>query len=438
MKTEKSGAPFLSRRQFLKQAALAGGAVAAPFILPASALGRGGAVAPSDRIVMGGIGLGGRGAGVLNWMLGEKDMQFVAICDVRKERREAIKKMVDGRYGNTDCAMYRDLREFLAERADIDAVLIATGDRWHALASILAMKAGKDVYCEKPGTMTIAEGQALVETERRYGRVFQTGTQRRSEGKFAFAVQLARLGRLGQVHTVRAHISSWTATPRFTWLAAENEPPKEDVDWDLWLGPVPWRPYNPSYVRGGWRGYYDFHTMDIGEWGSHTVSHCQMALDADHTSPVEYEHPGNDNGEGLVARYANGVKLVLTREGWRGSCGVKFEGTEGWVSVADGYEKPDVSSPALLSDYKKIVQDYSAQYQRPLNHVRDFFDCVKTRRATVAHASSAHRSMSTCHVANICLWLGRSLKWDPVKEEFVGDPEANRLRSRALREPWQL
>jgi len=210
------------------------------------------------------------------------------------------------------------------------------------------------------------------------------------------------------------------------------------VDWDLWLGPCPWRPYNSSYVRGGWRGYYDFHSGDIGEWGSHTINQCQMVLDADDTSGIEYEYPGNKEGEGMVIRYANGVKMILQRKGWHGSCGVKLEGDEGWVSVADGYEKPEVSKPSLLQECPKLVRDYQAQTQRPLNHVRDLFNCIKTRRLTVSNAEAAHRSMTTCHAANICLWLERSLKWDPKKEEFINDPEANRYLSRAARQPWQI
>lgn len=428
----------LSRRNFLRTAAVAGGAMAFPHVVRASALGLGGATPPSERIVLGGIGIGGRGQYVLSWMMREADVQFVAVCDVRKERREAIKNVVDAKYGNKDCATYRDLREFLSERKDVDAVLIATGDRWHALASVLAMKAGKDVFCEKPGTMTIAEGQALVETAKQTGRVFQTGTQRRSEANFVFATQLARTGKLGKLHTVKAHIWQGSARTRRDHLPAEPEPPKEEVDWDLWLGPVPWRAYNSSYVKGGWRGFYDLHTGNIGEWGSHTINQCAMAIDADNTSAIEYEYPNNDTGEGLVARFANGVKLVLTREGWRGSCGVRFEGEEGWVSVADGYQKPDVSAPALLNDFQKIVDDYVAATQRPLNHVRDFFNCVKSRKPTVANAEVAHRSMTTSHCANICIWLGRSLKWDPQKEEFQADAEVNALRSRALRQPWRM
>lgn len=195
----------LTHRACLKATAAAGGAVLAPTIVPASALGRDGAVAPSERIVLGAIGIGSRGEHDLNWMLPEKDVQFVAICDVRKEHRAHVKSLVDKKYGNSDCKMYADMREFLASRGDIDALLIATGDRWHALATIMAMRAGKDVYSEKPSCMTIAEGRAVVQTARHYGRIYQTGTQRLSEGNFVAAIELARSGRLGKVHTARAH-----------------------------------------------------------------------------------------------------------------------------------------------------------------------------------------------------------------------------------------
>jgi hypothetical protein len=429
----------VSRRQFLKRAALAVGAVGVPCIIPGSALGLNGAVAPSGRIVLGGLGVGNRGTSDLNWILPEKDVQFVAICDAKEAQREAIKRLVDTRYGNKDCAMYRDMREFLATRTDIDALLITTGDRWHATASVMAMRAGKDVYSEKPSSMTIAEGQAVVATARRYGRVYQTGTQRLSEDNFTFANELLRTGRLGHVHTVRAHIAPWDAAEmKYDWLPAEPLPPRDEVDWDEWLGPCPWRPYNSAYTRGGWRGYYDFHTSCIGEWGAHTFAQCQVALGLANTSPVQYGYVNNPTGDGMVTVFANGVKMILSRgdEWWHGSCGVRYEGTEGWAAVADGYSRPELSSPALLADFSKVVNDYKARTGRPMSHVRDFLDCVKSRRLTVANPEVMHRSMSTVHAANICMWLKRDMKYDPVKEEFTNDPEANRLRSRAKREPW--
>lgn len=398
-----------------------------------------GAVPPSERIVLGGIGIGGRGTGVLQWMLPERDVQFVAVCDPQKARREAVKRLVDSRYGNNDCKVYNNLIEFLAARPDIDAVLSTTGDRWHALAAVWAMRAGKDVYSEKPSSMTIAEGRMVVETAKRYGRVYQTGTQRLSEANFVFAIELAKSGRLGKIHTAYAHIAPWDAAEmRHDWLPGQPEPPKDEVDWDQWLGPCPWRPYNPEYTRGGWRGHYDFHTSCIGEWGAHTFAQAQAGLDLLDTSPVEYEYVNNPTGDGMVCRFANGVKLVLSRgdKYWHGSCGMRFDGPDGWVSVADGYSRPEVSPPSLLADFDKIVSDYIARTQRPMSHVRDFFNCIKSRRLTVANPEVMHRSMSTVHAANICMWLKRNVKYDPVKEEFIGDEEANRLRSRAMRAPY--
>jgi hypothetical protein len=390
---------------------------------------------------MGGLGIGTRGKHDLQWMLPNEDVQFVADCDPQKQRREDVKQIVDTYYDNKDFKLYANTPEFLAERTDIDALLVTTGDRWHALASILAMRAGKDVYSEKPSCMTIAEGQAVVETAKRYRRIYQTGTQRLSEGKFTFCNEMLRLGRLGEVHTVRAHIAPWQAAEmRHDWLPAEPLPPKSEVDWDAWLGPCPWRPYNAQYTRGGWRGFYDFHTSCIGEWGAHTFAQCQVGMGAGDTAAIEYKYVKNESGDGMVTKFANGIEMILERDMdrkyWRGSCGVRYEGPEGWVAAADGYSQPDVSSPAMLDDFRKIVYDYQARTLRPMSHVRDFLDCVKSRRQPVANPVVMHRSMTTVHAANICMWLKRDLKFDPVKEEFINDDEANRFRSRAMREPW--
>jgi hypothetical protein len=429
----------VTRRAFLTTAA---GVAAAPYIIPASALGKDGAVAPSERIVMGGIGLGGRGSSDLGWMMAESDIQFVAVCDVRKGQRANLKKAIDGKYGNTDCATYGDIRQFLAERTDIDAVLIATGDRWHATASILALQAGKDVYCEKPSCLTMAEGLRVVETARRYGRVYQTGAQRLSEPNHVFGIEMARTGRLGKVHTVYADIR-YRGGSRRDWLPAEPEPPKEELDWDIWLGPCPWRPYNKVYVNHGWYNFHDFAT-DVAMWGAHTVAQALAGVDMTDVTGIEFEYGGPDAT--MVTRLSNGVKMILFREPggdcwkpcqyWHGACGERFEGPEGWVAAADGYSKPDVSSPALFGEFKKVLAEYTARTQRPMNHVRDFFDCVRSRRTTVAHPQVMATSMAICLAADICDVLKRNLKLDLTKAEFVGDPEANHYRSRTVRAPW--
>jgi predicted dehydrogenase len=417
----------LTRRQLLKNAAKAGAALAAPMVVPASILGKEGVPAPSERVILGGIGIGGRGQHVLSDMLENSEVRFAAICDVRKERREAVKAMADAKHGSSDCAMYRDLREIL-DRRDIDAVLIATGDRWHTMASILAAKAGKDIYCEKPCSMTIAESRALADNVARSGRIYQAGTQRRNVGNFVFAAGLAHSGKLGKLHTVHAN----TLNPPTThdWLPAEPEPAKDVVDWDLWLGPCPWRPYNSAYVRGGWRGFFDFHGGGILEWGSHTVDLCQWANQADATAPVEYEPRGPD----VLARYANGVKLVMRESGWLGlgTCSVRFEGDRGWVEAGDS-GRVEVSE-SLRTERTAVAEAGTS----PKNHVRDFLNCVKSRAQPRANASVACQSHIACHASYIAWQLGRTLRFDPSKDEFVDDAEANRMRSRAMREPWRV
>lgn len=424
----------LSRRTFLGRAgAVAGGLVAAPTLIPASALGADGAVAPSERIVLGGIGIGNRGSYDLSCFLPEPGVQFVAICDVKKARRLAVKKIADELYGNHDCVMYEDLHELLA-RPDIDAVLIATGPNWHATAAILAANAGKDVYCEKPCTKNIAQSLALAQAFRRTGRVFQAGTQRRSLPNFAFAVELAQRGKLGKLQTLCAHPGG-LASEMSGWLPAQPEPDKEEVDWDLYLGPAAWRPFNKrlldgfNFEKGG--GFVGgFGGGGCLEWGSHCVDLCQWANDADSTAPVEYWPEGNQ----LHARYANGVKLVMRNDGWLplGSCPVRFEGDTGWVETADNGELA-ASSTALVAGPRPHIAGYPANF-----HIRNFLGCVRSRGLTRANADVACWSHITCHAANIALFLGRKVKFDPVKCEFPGDEEANRLRSEALREPWRV
>jgi hypothetical protein len=299
----------ISRRKFLGNATAA---AAAPLILPACLHTRGTGVPPSERINIAGIGLRSRGFHDLQWLMSRDGVQFVAICDVQQRERERIKAHVDGEYGNTDCAMYMDMREML-ERDDIDAVLIATGDRWHAPASIMAMRAGKDVFTEKPSH----------DHRRRPGRgrdgektpphlPDRHPTPQRIQPRVLH--EMVRSGRMGDVHTAYAHIAPWdTAKMTRNILPAQEQPPKEVVDWDAWLGPCPWREYNEAYMRGGWRGDYDFHTSCIGEWGAHTFAQAQAGLELDDTSPVKYEYVDNDSGDGMICTFANGKKLILSR-----------------------------------------------------------------------------------------------------------------------------
>ena len=423
-------AAHLNRRRFLKRAVQAGALLAAPYVIPSAVLGKDGVVAPSDQITLGGIGIGNRGSYDLGCFLQEPDVRFLAICDVKATRREAVKKIADSKYGNQDCAMYRDFRELLA-RPDIDAVLIATGPNWHATAACTAAKAGKDVYCEKPCTKNIVQSLMLAETFRRTGRVFQGGMQRRNLPQFEFAVELARRGKLGKLRTVHAHPGGM-GTGSSGWLPAEPEPPKDEVDWDLYLGPAAWRPYNRGLMNafnfekgGGMVG------GGVLEWGSHCVDQCQWANDADLTQPVEYEPPADGRA---TARYANGVNLVLRGDGWlnTGSCPVRFEGDTGWVETGDSGDI-FASSPALLVGRGAKVPGYPAN-----NHIRDFLNCVKTRGLPRANHEVACHTHIACHGAGIAIFLKRKVALDPKTYMFVGDEEANRLRSEALREPWRL
>jgi len=348
--------------------------------------------------------------------------------------RETTKQVIDAKYGS-DIDTYIDFRELLA-RDDIDAVLSTTGDRNHAMLAVHAMRAGKDVYSEKPGTMTIQEGQVLRETQDSYGRVYQGGMQRLNESNFIFANELVRLGLLGEVGTIRAQIAGGTTYMRTNWDEPDvPEPDKEEFWWDAWLGTNPWRPYNSRFAGGsGWSGNYDFYNGNIGEWGSHTFPQCHDAINCQNTNPVEYQYVNNTTADGMITRFANGIEMILVLTLEPTQCSVQYEGTEGMVTVGDrGLE---VTPQSLMGDYDKIVNDYRERTQRRGDHMRDLLDCIKSRRKTAANAELAGRSMATVQIANICMWLRRDMRYDPVKEEFINDEAANRLRSRAQRQPW--
>lgn len=423
-----------TRRQFTQSAL---GAIAAPVVLSPAVLGRNGAVAPSEKITLGVIGIGPRCTYDLQAMLKLPDVQCVAIADVQASRLDAGKTLVDTHYGNTDCKLYSDFRQLL-DRKDIDAVLIATGDRWHATASMLAAKAGKDVYSEKPCGLTIELCQQLAETMKSTGRIFQAGTQRRSVPNFVQAVQIAQQGKLGKLKTLFASV--YIPTLDNSWLAPEPTPPKDVCDWNLWLGPAPWRPYNCQYVAGKWRGYYDFDSgARLLDWGAHTLDLCQWANDADNTVPVTYEPQENQ----ILCRYTNGVSAVLdflaTPFGDRGpnwitrlgTCPVKFVGEEGSIETGDSGETV-VSSETLRSELQEAAGKVKGLDVTA--HARNFFDSIKTRKPTVANAEVMRNSHVACHAAALAWILKRTLTLDPVTMQFVNDDEANRLKTRPARD----
>jgi predicted dehydrogenase len=315
---------------------------------------------------------------------------------------------------------------------------VATGDRWHTPASILAAEAGKDVYCEKPCGLSIQNVQDLAAFMKKTGRVFQAGTQRRSMSQFQKAVELARSGKLGKLDTLYASV--YMPELGNAWLPGEPTPAPDVCDWNLWLGPSPWRPYNSAYVAGKWRNQFDFESgARLIDWGAHTVDQCQWANDADKTTPVEFV-PGKSD---ITCRYANGVKLVLTflktPFGDRGPtfnnkvgvCPVKFVGSEGTVQVGDEGIEVTLGGAEATFENGKLERFHDARL-----HARNFFDCVRSRKPTITNPDVMLQSHLTSFAASFAWILGRKLEFDPKKNEFVGDKEANSLRSRPERNCW--
>ncbi len=424
----------ICRRTFLRRgAATFGAAVSAPMIVPSSAFGADHATAPGDRIVMGAIGVGGMGRHDLGNMMTHGDVQFVAVCDVDAGRLGVAKGMVDSHYGTSDCAAYNDFREILA-RDDIDAVLIATPDHWHTIISIEAVRAGKDVYCEKPISVTIAEGRAVVDAVERYGAVYQSGTQRRNIPCFAFAALTAQAGKVGRLHTIHTGLSTGQVCD-----PQPIQPVPKGFDYDRWLGPAPFEPYTRKRCHGSFRWNYDYSGGQLTDIGAHFNDLAQWGNNSERTGPVKYSGWAEFPTRGLfntpvhyevTATYADGTKLIMHDSDPRM---VRFEGDEGWISVDDtGLLEAE---PKSLLQTQGIVQE---GYNVMTGHHRDFLDCVKTRRKPIAHPEVAQRSTTTCHIANLCFRLGCDLNWNPETERFVDNDEADLMLSRAMRSPWRI
>ncbi len=428
----------LSRRGFLRSAA----AMAAPLLVPASALGRDGSAAPSARIAMGSIGPGGRGRSDTQAFLSSPDSHVVAVCDVDTRRREAARQMVEsyyarhlGRGSYRGCFAPRDFREILA-RDDIDAVMIATPDHWHAPMAIMAAKAGKDMYCEKPISVSIAEGRAVADAVARLGIIYQSGTQRRSVSHFRFCCELVRNGRIGTLKKVTEMLGSGPTCP-----PQPPAPVPEGFDYDMWLGPAPWAYYTPKRCHGSFRWHLDYSGGKITDQGAHFLDIAQWAMDTEHTGPVEIQGTGTFPTDGLwntpvtyhvVCAYAKGVELHVTHPLYRGDWAIRFEGTEGWLLVTR--HKLYASKPSLMEP----LRSHETPLRRSDHHHQNFLEAVRTRTAPIAPPEIAHRSTTVCHLANLCLRLRRPLKWDPAAERFVGDDAANRMLVRAHREPWTV
>jgi predicted dehydrogenase len=425
----------INRRQFVKT--IGGTAIAAfgfPYILKASA----NEVVPSERITLGFIGVGKQGVGLLWSFLQLPICRVVAVCDVDKQKLKRAIDLVSENYGeNNGCAGYADFRELLA-RSDIDAVVIAVPEHGHAIIAIEACKNGKDVYCEKPLTLTIAEGRQVVEAARRYGRIFQTGTMQRSDMKFRRACELVRNGYIGQVKSVSLCLNT-AGFPLYPLPCdLPEEPVPEYLDWDTWLGPVQWRPYNSRLAPSmddkawpHWRDYDEFAGGLMTDWGAHHFDIAQWGLGMDSSGPTEiYPEDGKDI-KTLTYKYANGVTVV--RDDTMTTKSILFKGTEGEVEVSREFLKV---KPESLARQRIGVNDIHLIESK--NHYANWLDCVGTRELPICDVETGLRSLTVCHLGIIAKKLGRPLKWDPVKERFVGDSEADRLLSREARSPWKL
>ncbi len=413
----------IGRREFLLKTAAAV-SVLGTFRTAAQA-----AVAPSRTITMAIVGAGGRGRQMLPVFLNQPGVRFLAACDVVRERREWAKAQIDAYNGNRDCVALRDFRELFA-RPDLDAVYIATGDRWHARLAMGAMRAGKDVYCEKPISLSIAEGEAVMRAAELYQRIYQGGVQRRNVGNFVTAMKLATSGRLGRIHTVHAGMAGMGHSAKNHYLPAQPLPNRNDIDWEMWTGPAPLRAYNADYVlRGRWHSEYDYHG-DLSEWGSHTIDLCQLALGRALTAPAKYVPVGKTE---VHAFYPDGVKMVLRSHGFRNSCAIRLEGDEGWVETDDSGSMY-VSNPLLLEGHTIRHEPWT----RPVAHPAEFIACVRSRLRASAPADALHMTHVACHAASVAYHLNRAMEFDVNTFTFPGHADATKLLVRSDRAPWTL
>lgn len=402
-----------TRRAFLKKSAVAGSAIAMPYVITSNALGQNGVPPASDRIVMGGIGIGNQGGGDQSNFLNRKDVQYVAVSDVRTPTREKAKHKVDEKYNNTDCQEYNDFRELLA-RTDIDAVHIATPDHWHAIMVIEACRSGKDVYCQKPETRTLREGPLMVDAARRYSRVVSGGSQRVLED-YTELVSKCWSGELGPIKSINVNVGPLS---KYCDLPAEELP--AGMDWDLWLGPAPWAPYNKkrcdgNFGTGGgsWRSYSDYSGGGMTDWGAHHFGGATFAIDVRDLQPTDVVLHNEGGTQYVELKYPNGMTLTHNKPN---TDNLAVVGTPGETREA----KP-------VPVYKGNGDIYG-----------DFIECVKTRERPFRDIETAVNSVIISHLATLAYQLQRSLKWDAAKQEFAGDDEANRLRDYARREPWQI
>ncbi len=436
----------VSRRQFLgKLATSTAGVFIVPQIVPSSALGLDGVEAPSDRITLGIIGTGDHGVNRnIVRFLPEPDAHIVAVCDVDRSRRLGAKKMIEERYSEKfsqgtyqGCDDYNDFRDLIA-RDDIDAVMIATPDHWHVIPAVMAARAGKDVMCEKPLSLTVEEGRVLSDTIEKHKRIFQTASENRSDENYHCMIELVRNGRIGKLQTIYVDLPSGHSFQEASFAPC---PVPDGFDYDLWLGQAPQAPYCPARCHWNFRWILDYSGGMLTDWGAHMIDLAQWGNDTEYTGPVTVEGKGEFPCEGLYNTatqfqieytYANGVKMIVRSR----TPALRFEGSEGWIAN-DGWRAPlQASDPAILAG--EIGENETHLYTCKEGEQRNFLDCVKSRKLCYAPAEIGHRTISIAHIGNISMILGRKLRWDPIQERFLNDPVANWLLSRPRREPWTL
>ncbi len=424
-----------TRRHFLKNSAGAAAILSgvAPTIIPAHVLG---ADAPSNKVAVGFIGVGDHGtAWNLSFYLKNPKARVVAVCDVDSNRLYRAKETVNERYGNEDCFATKDFREILA-RKEVDAVMISTPDHWHTIMSLMAIAAGKDVQCEKP-TLTIHEGKVLSAAVRKHKKVFQTSTEDRAVPEYHRMAELVRNGRIGKLQRIEVTLPKQPMEPG----DPTPQPVPKNLDYEMWLGPAPFKPYTKDRVHFNFRWIWDYSGGIICDWGTHLFDTAQWANDTEHSGPVEVEGTGTHWSGGLydtvkdydlTYRYANGVVMTCKP----GEPSLRFIGTDGWVGNSGWRGKVEASSPAILDS--KVGPEEVRLYTNPAGEHDDFLNCVKSRKDPYFPVEIGHRVSTVCHLGNLAIKLGRKLKWDPVKEEFPGDAEANKWLDRERRNPWQL
>jgi predicted dehydrogenase len=421
----------MTRRDFLHRTAGVGTVVAFPTVVPRSVFGAG---APSNRIVMGAIGVGSQGTGDMRGFLSKSEVQMVAVCDVEKAHRDRAKQLVDERYGNGDCASHLDFREVIG-RGDLDAVMLALPDHWHAIPAIAAARAGLDIHGQKPFARSVREGRAICDAVHRYGRVWQTGSQQRSDYKFRRACELVRNGRIGKILKIEVGLPTGGGTD----VKSVTKVP-EGLDWDFWLGPAPYVPYR-GVVHWNWRWIMDYSGGQLTDWAGHHIDIAHWGMGWDHTGPVEIEGKGNYPEDGFynvpseyrfTCKYANGIVMTVANNRQLMQ-GAKWYGEKGWIHVNRG--GLNASDEKIL---KEEIGPNETQLYESRDHKQNFLDCVKSRKLTICPAEVGHRSISVALLGEIAMLTGRNIQWDPDQEEIIGDPQASVLLGRSYREPWVL